>query len=1049
MSAVGGQGEPAVDAPDGWPRGTVTFLFSDIEGSSRRWEVHGDLMVDCVTRHDELLGGAIESVGGTVVKSTGDGVMAAFSSAEAALVAALAGQAAIGAEDWGPVPSLRVRMGIHTGPCEPTGEDYYGAVVGRAARIGDAGHGAQVLLSQVSVDLLDSGGPLNRLSSGDVGFELVSRGPQRLKDLSEPIELFQVQADCLDNELLPLRVLDVETGHLPVQRTSFIGRQEELVAAATALEETRLVALLGPGGVGKTRLSLQLGAEVYQRFPAGAWFIDLTPVPRDQNPAAAVLDQLTHGAPSRDPGNPGETPEDALAREIGSSERLLILDNCEHVIDATSRLVDRLLGACPSLRIVATSREALAIQGERIVRVDPFDVASTGPQGLPSPAVQLFIDRMVAGGRTAPDQGEQLVVARICELVDGLPLAVELAASRALHMPLADLETRLGSQIEILEGRDRTKPARHLSMHALLQWSYDHLDLDQQVVLQRMALFAGPVDLATIEELGSGNGVEHFQVFSIVSTLVEQSLVTYDESSGSYRLLSVIRHFARTRMAEEEVQQWRERHMHWCDQRLEEAAATQSQQDVAEVVQALGAEFSAAVAWAMETGQAPLAMRLAGRGSRLYERTGRVREGFDLVHDSLNLHKEPPSRDWAIAATAAASLAVALGDIDYATDLNRAAAQAFAEAGDHEGEAWSLVGLAPAMALNGAEEAREWGERALENFASLADRRGIGHAHAALGVIATRERDPSSAERHFLESLSVFRLAGERRDTASVLANLGNISYDRRDYLKAGRFFDGALQIHRELDDRRGAALILNNLCIVAQARGDIRRAREIAAEALEAFADTGDHQGLATAHYNLGNLALADDDADVALVHYDAAIGAFREARDVRGLVTTLATASDAARDADRRAVAWRHRVEEATVLTRLGLDTSARRAVDQLIALAVDFDQGDLAAQLTLASESIDLSAMEPVLTLARHEGIAESEPAPASSAGDELVAALTGRQQELLVAVGEGKTNAEIADELFISVRTVDAHLSHIRSKLGITERTKLVVFARERL
>ena len=342
------------------PLGTVTFLFTDIEGSTRRWEVHGDVMASCISRRDSILRAAIERSLGIVVKNIGDGVMAVFASAHDALDAALTGQAGFEGEDWSPVSSLRVRMGLHTRWCEPTGGDYFGGVVNRAARIADAGNGGQILLSGASAVVI------GRLGGG----ELVSRGAVQLKDLTEPIELFQVVAPGVDVELLTLRTVDTGVDDFPVQRTTFVGRSDELEHAARAAENERLVMLVGPGGVGKTRL--------------------------------AILDQLlrrSHGSVRRDAV---EDPLDEVIRTLEGSEALLIVDNCEHVADEASRVVDAVLDHCHQVRVLATSREPLRIPGEQVISVAPFRVP-TGEEDLEgSAAVRLFVECSVTGGAMAP-----------------------------------------------------------------------------------------------------------------------------------------------------------------------------------------------------------------------------------------------------------------------------------------------------------------------------------------------------------------------------------------------------------------------------------------------------------------------------------------------------------------------------------------------------------------------------------------------------------------------------------------------------------------------
>lgn len=1024
------------------PRGTLTFLFTDIEGSTRRWEVHGDAMAACVERHETILRSAIESHRGRVVKSTGDGLMAVFPVADDAIDAAVSGQLAIGAEDWAPMPRLRVRMGLHTGSVEPTGQDYFGVVVNRAARVADAGHGGQVLVSATTAAVVE------RRDRA----QLVSRGRVRLKDLSAPVELFQVLAPGLDDEQLTLRTLDQELADLPIQRTSFVGRDAEVEHAVRLLEHHRLVTLAGPGGVGKTRLAVHVAGEVAQQFDAGVRFVDLSETGPTGHVAATVLDELQRRNPAVARATAAEDPMEGLVRLLSGSEVLIVVDNCEQVVHDASMVIDGLLAHCPRVRVVATSREPLHIPGEQVVPVSSLPTRAEHD----SPAVQLFIERAVAAGATPPAAGSLATIAQICELVDGLPLGIELAAARSTHLSVDNLAERLAGRHQLLHDRDPTRPDRHRNVEELLRWSVDLLAPAERLLLIRLATFAGPVPLEAVERLCGDQFLPTPDVLDHLSTLVDRSLAMYDDVDDRYRLLNIVRAFARSQIDGDETRCWRLRHAEWCAAALREARVDETDDALVRFMQAHGPEIATALAWAIEERNTELAWTLAGLAWRWYEVTGRVHEGLDLVQRALATGPAAASPAWASVATGAASLAMLLGDVRFAIEMHARARDAFLTDGSERDAAWTRIGLAMAMMLANEPDAETEARRALVVFERSGDQRGITHARSALGLVSARASDHAGAKLHYLEALATSRLGGHRRDTASVLSNLGNLSQDRGELLEASRFYDGALQLYREIGDHRGAGLILNNLCIVNRARGNQDRAVQLSLEAIAEFNRVQDRQGAAAARHNLANLAIEADDDDAAFAHFEQAIEAFREARDPRGVVMVLSAGADAARRCGRSALAWRYDVSRARVLHRLGVTGPALRLLGELAVRARDLALLELAERLDRAAATMLPGDVERALEDAGLAVVDEwdsdrqsGRPGhPPERPHDEL-GELTDRETELLAEVGRGKTNSEIADSLFISRRTVDAHLSHIRAKLGVTDRSKLIVLARDAL
>ena len=400
------------------PTGTVTFLFTDLEGSTRLWEAHPEAMKAALARHDEILRDAVAAHGGLIVKTTGDGVHAVFAAASDALTAAVAGQRGLAAEPWdanttGP---LRVRMGVHTGEAERRDGDYYGSALNRAARLMGVGHGGQILVSQTTAALVRD------VMSEDRS--LIDLGETRLRDLSEPERVFQLAADGLDRTFPPLLSLDVLPTNLPIQLTTFVGREGEVKAVDGLLADHRIVTLTGVGGVGKTRLAIQVAAESLDRYADGTWLVELAPVeaPRVVDVIAAVLGMELQR---------GRSIEESLLDLLRRRELLLVLDNCEHVVREVRRIAETVLREAPGVSVLATSREGLRVPGEHLFSVPSLDEDS---------AVRLFVERAVALDSTFTlDDGGTAVVARLCSRLDGMPLAIELAAARAGMFSIEEL----------------------------------------------------------------------------------------------------------------------------------------------------------------------------------------------------------------------------------------------------------------------------------------------------------------------------------------------------------------------------------------------------------------------------------------------------------------------------------------------------------------------------------------------------------------------------------------------------------------------------------
>ena len=540
-AASPGTGPAAEPVGAEMPAGTVTFLLTDIEGSTRLWETVPEAMEVVLDRHNRLLTDVIEDHGGVVVTSRGEGdsFFAVFPSAAAAVEAAGVCQLALAGEAWPAGAVLRVRMGLHTGEARVRGGDHVDhAPINRCARVRAAAHGGQVLVTKITRDLV-----AGRLGGG---FELMRLGEFRLRDLSQPELIYQLIHVGLPAEFPPLKTIHV--GNIPLPATSFVGRAEELQAIAQALAQSRLVTLTGAGGVGKTRLSVEAASKAVGEYPDGCWFCDLGPA-RDGDTVLRII-ALSVGAALR----PGASLEASITEHCQPRQMLVVLDNCEQVLDPTAQIAGTLLRECRGVRTLATSRQALEVDGEQVFTVGSLSVPEpvmTAERIGMSDAVRLFADRAGAVQRGFQlDPGSAQAAAEITRRLDGIPLAIELAAARVAVLPVARIAALLDERFQLLTGGRRTSPERHQTLRATIDWSYGLLTGEEQRVFDRLAVFPASFDLDAVAAV-VGAEAAAWQVLDTVAALVSKSMVIPDQSHGRearYRLLETLRQYGLERL---------------------------------------------------------------------------------------------------------------------------------------------------------------------------------------------------------------------------------------------------------------------------------------------------------------------------------------------------------------------------------------------------------------------------------------------------------------------------------------------------------------------
>lgn len=846
--------------------GTVTLVFTDIEGSTRLLQELGDRYAAVLSDHHRLLRDAFGAHGGSELDAAGDGLYFTFPSARAALAAAVDAQRSVLAHPWPESADVRVRMGLHTG--EPLSADVglVGLDVHRAARICAAGHGGQILVSQTARDLIGRELP--------TGVILIDLGERRLKDLAEPQRLFQAVAEGLPADFPPLLTMDARPNNLPRQLTSFVGRERELSEARAILASAPLLTLTGPGGVGKTRLSLEIALELLDEFEDGVWVVELGTLTDDglvlQSIAAAL-------GVTEQPGRPLAT---TVLDHLRTRHLCLVLDNCEHLLEACAGHAFTLLQGCPFMRILATSREALGIAGESVfpvpsLRVPESDRAVSAEQAARWEAVRLFVERAAAvhPGFHLTDDNARAVV-QVCQRLDGIPLALELAAARVRALPAEQIAARLDDRFRLLTGGSRVAVTRHQTLRATIDWSYELLSGEERAIFRRLSVFAGGCTLAGAEAVCVGEGVKEGEVLDLLTHLVDKSLLVSEASAaeGRFHLLETIRQYARERLLDSgEAEATFRRHRDWFLALVERAKADffsgPAPTAWLTVFDREHDNLRAALEWSSaEARGGGAGLRLAAGLWRYWEIRGYLVEGRQWLERTLAATDGEVSTLRANALTGAGILAHIQGEYPAALAFHEASLLQHRQLGRPHSIAFAANNLANVAAEQGDYAlARELYEESNEIVRSLGDRRGTAIGLINLADVVSRQGDYATAQTIFTESVEILRELGDRWGMAFALDNSALAAGRRKDFASARSLHEQALAISRELGDERGVARTLMHLADVASQEGDLTRARSLHRECLRIRQALRDMPGIAVAMEKLAWVVMADAAEDAA----------------------------------------------------------------------------------------------------------------------------------------------------------------------------------------
>lgn len=813
------------------PPGAITFLFTDIEGSTRLWEEHPDVMRLAVSRHVALLHAAIESNGGHVFKTVGDQFCAAFSSTAGAIRAAASVQQALAVQDLERTLPLRVLTAIHTGAAEERDGDYFGPAVNRVARILSAGHGGQILLSAAATESVGAALP--------EGAGLRDLGERQLRGLRQPERVFQLVAPGLPSVFPVLRTLDARPTNLPAPATSFVGRKQEVEGVRELLREpaVRLVTLTGPGGTGKTRLGLQVAAGLLDELDDGVCFVPLAAISDPQLVASAVTEALKVRE------NPGRTVEDTLTEYLRPRQMLLVLDNFEQVLDAAA-LVTSLLAAAPRVKALVSSRERLGVYGEREYEVSPLAVPEPGRRvsvdllaGCDS--VALFVERARAVNRGfALTEETAVAVAEICRRLDGLPLALELAAARSRQFAPAEMAAQLNDRLELLAKGPRDLPARQQTLRGAFAWSYDLLDIEEQFVFRSLSVFAGGCTRDAAEVVcGQQSSI-------LLGHLVEKSLLRTEDVSGGqprFFMLETIRAFGLERLlANRELDALGRRHSAFFLQFAERAEPELSGLEQAAWLNRLETEHDnlrAALEWcnASEDG-AETALQLAGALWRFWNTRGHFMEGRQWLDAALKRRGGAAAHWQARALTGAGAIAFLQGKYENAIAFHADALAAYRQIGDHQGAAFALNNMGAAAGVQGhSDRAKTLFEQSLALYREIDDRDGVGRLLNNLGFTALMDGDNDRAATFLEESFELYHSFTDNLLMIDLLDSLGTLAIRRGELQEAATFFKEHMALCRELGNTWSTAGSLEGLARVAAARAEVQRAARLfgAAEAL------------------------------------------------------------------------------------------------------------------------------------------------------------------------------------------------------------------------
>lgn len=832
--------------PNDAPTGVVTFLFTDLEGSTKLAEKDPIGLQTALDAHNKLISDEIESNGGIVFDIAGDSFCCAFSDTDDAISSAAGIQRRLEDVQNGEM-KLKVRIGIHRGPAEWHNGKYMGYItLARSARIMSAANGGQILISE---EALSSEG---RKLREDISFR--DLGLRRLKDLIQPLRLYQVLSPGIAEDFPPLKTLDARPNNIPVQLTSFIGRKNELSRLRELLGTTRQLTLTGTGGAGKTRLSIQLGADMIDEFPNGVWLVEFASISEPALIAEAIIHALAVSEEAE------KSPEATLIDHLSDKEMLLIFDNCEHIVDKAAETVEVLLSRCARLRIVATSREALRCHGEQCHPVLPLQFPNQGRfESLEAltqyEAVRLFIERALAvDSAFRVNNANAPFLAEICCRLDGIPLAIELAAARTKVLSLESICKRLDDRFRLLTGGLRTSLRRQQTLRAMIDWSYDLLDEKEKVLWRRLSVFNGGWTFDAAETVCGEDPLDRDEIFDLLSNLAEKSIIVSVNSGERLRMLESIRQYGAELLEQSgEAESVSDKYADYFLALSESNATKLRGADAQHHLTVLSNElsnFEFVLKSCAERRKSDKGLRLASLLTGFWQMRGYLSEGTRLLRLFTSEEPAEMNEEYAAALSGLASFERIQGRYAVARNLLERASVFFSEAGH-------IAGLSECL--------------------------------NRLGINEFDSGNYAQAAKHYERNLELQRSAGDEFGMARTLNNLANAEMNLGNYIKSEALLDECLYLRRKTGDEYGVAITLSNIGILAYQRGMYEKATSALLESLEYRKQFEDHSGEAICLINLGNVAYNQGDYGKAVAHYEKSLKIFRESGELSGIADSL----------------------------------------------------------------------------------------------------------------------------------------------------------------
>jgi len=792
--------------------GVLTFLFTDMEGSTTRWDRAPDAMAEALATHDTIVSETIQAQGGSVFKRVGDAFCCVFPSPVRAALAAVETQQKLASQAWDrAVGELRIRVGVHTGNALSADDDYFGPALNRAARLMSAGHGGQILLSLAAAALVHGELPAD--------FECRSLGTSRLRDLAEPETIFQLSAPGMQKDFPPLRTLDARPNNLPIELSSFVGRETELSELRELVAKKRLITICGAGGIGKTRLALQLAAEVLDDFEDGVCFVRLAPTSNPALVAQTIASALGIGEAA------GEPVENTLLRDLALKRLLLVLDNAEHLMPAIGATVKKMLDCAKDVRIVTTSRESLHVHGEQVYRLGP--VAGTA-------AARLFIDRAQAAVHDFDPGADPADLTAVAQALEGIPLAIELAAARLSTLSLQEIRARLGSQLAFLRSSN-VDDARHNTLRETIAWSYELLPPRERDLLGTLAVFVGGFTLAACDAIAPAAG--EADALDVLEALIDKSFVavTYGLGEARYRILEIIREYAREQTPGDFLARARLRHFEIFSEMAGKGAGTLPHEELGQWLAAIDGEVAnvrAALEYGFENDRPALVQALLGMFRYWYIRRT-IKEGRTWL--ARFAQARPGDPELASVLRRASTFAGIEGAYDEADRLAKRALTLYHEKNDSAG----ILEALHALAVNENRRGNDEGAEKLycdiaARCAEVGEERAAVTSNANCAAIKLQRGELDAAAAQLAGCVTAAEALGDADVYSTVVALQGTLAFKRGEFERAKGLFAQALTVKRELKNEFGAAEILAALAVNALRAGDVAEGSRLAVESLE-----------------------------------------------------------------------------------------------------------------------------------------------------------------------------------------------------------------------